>query len=52
MAVRVVTPATIQNVEILDNGLAAKPIERYADAERLFTERAEKHTLEHKEENG
>lgn len=45
------TPSTYQNVEVLDNGLSARPVERYADAERIFRERAEKNTLEN-QENG
>lgn len=51
IAYREYSPATSQNVEILDNGFSAKPVERYSDAERLFKERADKHTLEN-QENG
>lgn len=50
-AYRFLAPSTYQNLEMLDNGLSAKPIERYADAERLFRERADKNTLEN-QENG
>ncbi|WNM70304.1 hypothetical protein [Myxococcus phage Mx1] len=35
-----------QAMEKFDNGFMARPVERLADAERIFTERAAQHSLQ------
>lgn len=45
-APREMTGATSKAMEVLDNGLMARPIERLADAERIYSERAAKHSIE------
>ncbi len=39
-------------MERLDNGVMAKPVERFADAEKLFKERARENMRELKKDHG
>jgi hypothetical protein len=47
--VRTPKPPTSQVTEVLDNGAMPKRLERLADAERLYRERAEADSLKSKE---
>lgn len=49
--VRKPQPPSARAVEVLDNGLMAKRVERPADAERLFKERAKADSERRKENN-
>lgn len=42
-APREMSPPSTKTMEVLDNGRMAKPVERLADAERIFAERATSH---------
>jgi hypothetical protein len=43
--------ATSKSMERLDNGFMARPVERLAEAQRIFDERAVKHTLQHRSDD-
>lgn len=45
-ALREMSGATTKTMEVLDNGYMARPVERLADAERIFAERATTHQHE------
>jgi len=43
----VLKPASMQSVEILDNGAMARSVERLVNIEEIMEERADKHSEEH-----
>lgn len=46
-----ITSVGNQTLELLDNGISARPVERLSEAERIFREREEAHDQKYKVDN-
>jgi len=47
----VLRPASMQSVEVLDNGAMARSVERLVNIEEIMEDRADKHSKEHSKES-